>query len=294
MSQIESKIEVVQPQQPGPATRPATNVVVRGLTLAAIMVLAVFLLNQAWTLRNEWLLLQQDLGVAQQTRVIGYRDIAPITSYAEGPTDWFRNNGDESVLWSRWEDGVGHRWFRFTEGDIDRTRLRRPPTQYVSRPVDYPLVESNGGAIWQRIPSDASVVGHTLHGLKCVYPVMLLGKVQVINDLVQDHPYLILVNLFVPPEDAFSIFDADLAGHRLTMAASGYVHDGKPLLYDRGTESLWIEEGESLKSIAGKRKGKALTRVAHPSPVTWKSWLGRNQDSRLLVGADRTHGVPAE
>ena len=295
MTRPESRLEDVQPeQQPGPAGIPPTKAIVRGVTVGAIVVLAVFLLTEARSLWWEWSLLQRDLGVAQRSQVIGYRDIAPMSSYAESPKDWFRNDGDRSQLWSRWEDGVGHRWFHFTQGDIDRARLRRPNTPFVSRAIDSPLVETNGGPIWQRIPSDSSVVGHTLLGLKCVYPVIVLGKVQVINDVVQDHPFLIMVNLFAPPSEAYSIFDADLDGHRVTMAASGYFHDGKPLLYDRGTESLWIEEEESLRAITGKHRGAQLARVAHPSPVTWESWRTQNQQSRLLVGADRSHGVPRE
>jgi hypothetical protein len=235
-----------------------------------------------------------ELGKVRQSEVVGYPDIAPVSSYAQSPRDWFQNSGEESRLWWRWEGGVGHRWFRFTQGDIDRTRLSRPITQFVSRAIDFPLVEINGGKIWQRIPSESTVVGHTLEGLKCVYPTTVLGKVQVINDLVQDHPFLVVVNLFAPPENAFSIFDADLNGHRVTMAASGYFHDGKPLLYDRGTESLWFEEGDSLKAVAGKHKGIQLARIAHPAPVTWQAWRTQNRQCRLLVGADRSHGVPRE
>ena len=66
-------------------------------------------------------------------------------------------------------------------------------------------------------------------------------------------------------------------GHRVTMAATGYFHDGKPLLYDRGTRSLWVEDKDSLTAIAGKHKrAKAGSRrqcrsgdmenVAQPEP----------------------------
>ena len=121
-----------------------------------------------------------------------------------------------------------------------------------------------------------------------------MGKVQVINDIVEDHPYLIVVNLFAPDQEAYSIFEAELDGHRVTMAASGYFHDGKPLLYDRGTESLWLEEDDHLKAAAGKHKGARLARVARLAPVSWKSWLAQSQDCRLLVGADRSQAIPRE
>jgi hypothetical protein len=116
----------------------------------------------------------------------------------------------------------------------------------------------------------------------------------VVNDLVEGHPFLVVINSFAPPEKAFSIFDASRNGHRLTMAATGYFHAGKPLLSDRGTESLWVEEEESLTALAGKSRGLKLPRLASPTPVSWKAWTRQNRTSRLLVGADRTRGIPSE
>jgi hypothetical protein len=293
MFQRELKVARLQPPPASPSLR-RPMLLTRCLTVAAIMGVAVFLVVSAQKLWREWTHLQMELGRAAQSAVVGYRDIAPVASYAQGPNEWFRDSGDESQLWWRWEGGVGHKWFHFTRGDIEQARLRRPITKFISRAIDYPVVEINGGEIWQRIPSDSTVVSHTLRGLKCVYPTAVLGKVQVVNDLVQDHPFLVVVNLFAPPTEAFSIFDSDHEGHRLTMAPSGYFHDGKPLLYDRGTESLWSEVGDGLRAIAGKHKGIELARVAHPVPITWQAWRSQNQQFRLLVGADRSHGIPLE
>jgi hypothetical protein len=101
-------------------------------------------------------------------------------------------------------------------------------------------------------------------------------------------------NAFASSDEAYSIFDANLNGQRVTMAATGYYHDGKPVLSDRGTKSLWVEEGESITAVTGEHRGQKLARVAHLSPVTWRTWLSHNQTSRLLVGADRTRGVPVQ
>ena len=137
-------------------------------------------------------------------------------------------------------------------------------------------------------------MGLTLLGLKCVYPLLVLGKVQVVNDLVLDHPFLVVSNVGAPSGQGCSIYDANLNGQRVTMAATGYFHDGRPVLCDRGAQSLWVEEGESLAAVSGKHRGQKLARVAHPTPVTWKTWVSQNQTSRLLVGADRTRGVPVQ
>jgi hypothetical protein len=243
---------------------------------------------------HEWDLLQGERGKAQQAEIIGFRDIAPTASYAEPPGDWFQTAEGESLLWSRWDAGKGHQWFHFVPGDIERRQLLRPKTQFSSRAIDYPVAELNGGAIWKRIPPESPVVGHTLSGVNCVYPVVILAKVQTVNDLVEGHPFLVSINWYASPNDAVSIFDAERDGHRVTLAPTGYFHEGKPLLYDRGTESLWREDDEALKAIAGPQRGTQLRRVAHPTPVTWKAWLASNRESRLVVGADRSRGVPLE
>jgi hypothetical protein len=283
---------------PGPLAQPpvksTTTVLVRVAAVGAIVVMTSFLAYEGRALWHEWTLLQGNLGAVQDTQIVGFRDINPWTSYAAGPQDWFRNEGKQSALWSHWEDGIGHKWFRFPQGEIEQARLRRPPTRYVPRAIDYPVVETNGGEVWKRIPGESQVVGLTLVGLKCVYPVAVLSKVQVVNDLVNDHPYLIAINPFAPANESVSIFEAEVGGHRVTMAPSGYFHDKKPLLYDRGTESLWCETDDGLTAVAGKHRGAHLARVAHPGLVSWSTWQAGNRDSRLLVGADRSRGIPHE
>jgi hypothetical protein len=295
MSQLESKVETFVGQaQPTSAYGAMKKVLPRGLVVVASLVLLTFVFVGARTLWREWALLQRAVEGAQATALVGFLDIAPRVSFAQPPAELIREEGDETLLWSRWESGVGHQWFHIARGDLDPAHLNRPNSIMVSRAIDYPVAESNGGSIWKRIPPDCAVVGYKLGGLPCAYPVMVLGKVQVINDVVKDHPYLIVVNRLAPGNEAFSIFEGELDGHRVTMAASGYFHDGKAVLYDRGTESLWLDEDENLKAAAGKHRGARLPRVARLAPVSWKSWLVQNQECRLVVGADRSRAIPKE
>jgi Protein of unknown function (DUF3179) len=277
---------------PAPSLRRAA--LVRGLTVAVIVVLSGFLVIQGRNLWLEWNMLQQQVSIVQANPFIGYPDIAPQISHARSPENWFHEEGKETLLWSRWEKNVGHSWFRFASGDIDKALLMRPSTEVVSRAIDTPIVETRGGAVWKRIPGQSQVVVHNVGGVNCVYPVHVLSKVQVINDVVDDRPLLITINLLARMDEAFSIFEANLDGRRVTMASSGYYSNLRPLLYDRGTESLWIEDGDVLKSLAGKSKGRQLTRVAKPVPVTWDSWLAKNPRGRLVIGADRSQAIPAE
>jgi len=274
---------------------PANHWALRAGIAAVLIVVSVYVLFQVSTLWQEFRMLRREVRQAQQHAVVGFLNIAPVSSFASGPADWYRVDGGQLLLWSGWEKVDGqHRWLRFAHGEIDPTRLARPTAVFVSQTIDYPLVETGSGAIWQRMPADAVVVGSTLQGQKCAYPVAVLGKVMVINDLVDDHPYLVVLNPFATPALAFSIFEAELEGHRVTMAPTSYFLDRKPVLVDRGTESLWVERDGFLTAIAGKHNRKHLNGHSHPTPVPWSEWVAMNSECRLVVGADRSRAIPTE
>jgi Protein of unknown function (DUF3179) len=285
-------VESGQPQEAGRSR--FKKLLIRAVMVPSVIVLFLFVAVQAGQLWAEWKELQDELFVTEQHGVIGFLNIAPVASFAHGPKDWYRVEGDQSYLWFGWEKNSGHRWFRFASGEIDPSRLQHPESQFIAQAIDFPVAESTGGKIFRRMPSETRVVGTKIESLHCAYPVAVLGKVIVINDIVRRHPYLVVLNPFAKQVVAFSIYDSLLDGHRITLAPTGYFQDGKPVLFDRGTESLWIEMHDGLTAMAGKLYRKRLMRVAIPSPVTWGTWISRNPDSRLLVGADRSLGIPRE
>jgi hypothetical protein len=295
MAETLSTGAVVTPEQENvPKRKRPPDPLVRALGVGAVLAVSVVLIGLATTLLREWKMLRWELGQTELTTVVGYPEIGPVLTFAQRPKDWFHREGNEAVLWSGWVDGEGHRWYRFAFGDIDGTRVIMPEIHHRARAIDFPVVEFDGGTYWRRIPSRAEVVGYTRNGKSSAYPIPVLLKVHVINDVIDAHPYLVTLNRMAPATEAFSVFDAERDGRRMTMASSGYFLEGKPLLYDRATSSLWREDGDSLKSLAGKFKGDRLPRVARPVPVAWESWRGRNPNGRLIVGADRSHGIPSE
>ena len=60
------------------------------------------------------------------------------------------------------------------------------------------------------------------------------------------------------------------------MGQSGYFVGHRPLLYDRETESLWVERDEAMTAVAGRRKGASLPRIARVAPVAWGDWQARH------------------
>jgi hypothetical protein len=270
--------------------KPWVRAMVAGLIVAVCLILVV----EVRSLWGEFAMLRVEENGAELSQFIGYSEISPRLSLAQRPDEWHRREGQSLLLWDKWVDGVGHHWFRLAPDDINLAGLVVLQDKFIARPIDEPIIETGGGKIWQRIPSQAQVVGHVLADRQCAYPVLVLLKVQVINDVVGDQPFLVTANVLAQPSEAFSIYDASLDGRRVTMATSWYFQDRKPVLYDRGTESLWIEQEQGLTSIAGRSKGKTLSRVARPVPIAWHTWRLSNPRSRLVVGADRTKPLPTD
>jgi hypothetical protein len=256
--------------------------------LPALAVLLCVIGAELRALWREWGWLEAERSWVRQTAVIGYPNISPRVSYARPPADWFRQDGDFTYLWGGWDPRLGHRWFRIGRGDLEEASISLPIGRDVFQAIDVPLIETEGGPIWNRIPAEARVVGLNLDGVATVYPLLVLDRVHVINDLIGRQPILVTYSRSVPPGGCVKVYDAALDGQRVMMGTSGYYQEGLPLLYDRGSESLWKDQAGALRAIAGPRKGRVLRQLAEPVPVAWGHWQGQNPGSRLLVGAHRS------
>lgn len=287
--EIASVAEVAGGHSPFRAEAP---ILPRWLTCVTLGVLLVFVGVQGTTLFREWSALNSELRKAADTVVVGYLNVAVNPSSAERPRDWYRDDGDQTLLWSGWTHNVGHGWFRVGRGEVDRTMISYPLGRDMLQAIDHPLVEIEGGAIWSRVPGSAQVFGVEMGEVPSVYPLRLLDKVEVVNDHLGDRPVLVAFSPFSRIERSVGVYDAVLEGRRVTMGLSGYFHGTKPLLYDRGTESLWVDMESGLSAIAGPLKGSLLRSLTRPTPMSWSEWLSRHPRSRLLVGADRSKPRP--
>jgi hypothetical protein len=283
-----------EPSGPPPASVPVGIALPRGVVLVALLVLVGFLGWLVSALWGEWQALRADRAGERASTLVGYADIYPTPQYAARPTDWVHDEGDDMLLWSGWQPGVGHRWFRVGRGELDRARLGGSLGRDIIRAIDVPIVEVGGGPRWGRIPWDAPVAALDLEGIPSAYPLRVLEKVEVVNDAVRDRPILVTFSPFIPEAQAYNVYEPVVEGRRVTLGSSGYFLDRRPLLYDRGTESLWIERTEGLTAIAGRRKGALLRRVSRPTLIPWGRWQARYPKGRLVVGADRSGGLPAD
>jgi hypothetical protein len=283
--------ESSESSRPGPGPRLAQN---RLFNLAALVVLLGFIGVKTPTLWQEWRALQHDWEADRRSRIIGFVAISPKISYAVKPADWIHNEGDATLLWSGWRPDRGHGWFRVGKGELDPDRLSAPFGRDVIRAIDRPIVEVGGGRRWEAIPEDNLVAGLKWGSASVAYPLQVLEKVEVINDTVAGRPLLVVFTPFQPIEQSIHLFDPELDGHRVTLGSSGYFHDQTPLLYDRETESLWMVDDTELVSVAGRRKGSRLNSLGQASLQSWGDWQDQYPQCRLLVGADRSVGIPTQ
>ncbi|GAC1333414.1 MAG: hypothetical protein NVSMB14_00240 [Isosphaeraceae bacterium] len=260
-------------------------------TASLVTIMGVFVgLNRLW---KEWRDLERERGALRNSAYIGYVNIQPRAAGKSPPIDWYLEKGDSILLWSGWKPGIGHDWFHLKTGEIERSQLSGVYGKEVIPAIDRPLIEVGDGSRWRRLNADTKVVGVQLNGMDTVYPLLLLEKVDIVNDIVWDRPFLITFSPSARPGDAVEVFNPLVDGKRMTLGTSGYLLNGEPLLYDRATESLWIRDADGLKAVSGTLKGTVLKRIARPEIVDWDVWLASHPKSRLIVGAE-TIEYPAE
>ncbi len=120
-----------------------------------------------------------------------------------------------------------------------------------------------------------------------VYPVELLIRHEVVNDVVADVPifaaYCILADLG-------AVYDRRLGDHTLTFALSGYTYadpdvwEGRDafVLWDRETESLWWPPiGKAVSGPLVDRSLKLLNE-AHWSQTTWGKIVAKHPHAMVL------------
>ena len=278
------------PSRPrGRPGRAATAAVVLAVSLPMVL-----LLRHVW---NEWTILMREEQAVAASAVIGYPNISPAISRAAPPRPYCRIEGDALLIWSGWKAGEGHGWFKLTSADCDTAMLSQPIGRDVARAIDYPDAEVAGGPIWDRIPGVADVAGLALGATTCAYPKVVLAKVLVVNDEIEGVPYLVHHDPFaaVGGRPDVAVYDPRIDGRRITLGSSGFTIGRKHVLYDRGTESLWVDQDAGMVAFGGKLKGRTLPLVKRVPTTSWRSWQEDHPSSRLLVGSlDRARGLPAE
>jgi hypothetical protein len=108
------------------------------------------------------------------------------------------------------------------------------------------------------------------------YPVHLIEPHQIVNDVIGGVPVVVTYDPLVAVPRAYR---REVEGKTLSFGVSGLVYNSNFLLYDRETESLWLQfTGEA---IAGPMAGKKLERIPIRQELLG-TWLSRHPLSRVL------------
>jgi hypothetical protein len=172
--------------------------------------------------------------------------------------------------------------------EVGGFRLERPqvPAEHVVpggprkgqiQAIDAPRFASLEEATW--VLAESPVIGVSRGGESRVYPVHVIERHQVVNDVLAGTPVVVTYD---PLAGAPAAWERRVDDRVLEFGVAGLLYNANFLLYDRATESLWSQlRGDAL---AGPLAGRRLARV----PVrqeTLAAWLERHPDSRVLAPA---------
>jgi hypothetical protein len=141
--------------------------------------------------------------------------------------------------------------------------------------VDAPRFASLEEATW--VLAENPVLGVSLGGETHVYPVHLIERHQIVNDVLGGTPIAVT---FDPLAGVPRAYERTLDGKVLEFGVAGLLWNANFLMYDRGGESLWSQfRGDA---VAGPSAGKRLRSVV-VRQETLAAWLERHPDSKVLA-----------
>jgi len=141
--------------------------------------------------------------------------------------------------------------------------------------VDAPTFVAVEEAAW--VAPDTPVLGVAHGGDARAYPVHVIERHQIVNDVVGGTPIAVTYD---PLAGAPAAWERRVDGRVLELGVAGLLYNGNFLFFDRATESLWSQlRGEA---VAGALAGRRLARV-RIRQETMASWLARHPGSRVLA-----------
>jgi len=152
------------------------------------------------------------------------------------------------------------------------------PSRDQIKAVDDPQFVLPEQATW--VAGDTPVIGIELNGEARAYPVHLMERHQVVNDVLGGVPIALSYDPLAGTPRAFR---RTVAGKELRFGVSGIVYNACSLMYDHETESLWSQF--TGQAVSGPLAGTRLDRIRvrqEPRDL----WLGRAPGSTVLARPD--------
>src|SRR5436305_10803045 len=155
-------------------------------------------------------------------------------------------------------------------------------------PLDHaPLVRERAATY---LKPDDLVLGVAIAGDARAYPLSILERHAVANDTIGRIPVALA---WCRPCGSAVAYRTDTPKGTLTLAASGKLRDGEPLLVDRQTGTLWRQlTGAPVEGpLAGS--GAQLQPLAVVL-TTWTRWFQSHLESRVLAQEAAPQGAEAQ
>ncbi len=141
------------------------------------------------------------------------------------------------------------------------------------------------------------VLGVSIGGEAKAYPIALLTRHEVVNDVVGGRP---IFAAYCVLADLGAVYDRQMGGHTYTFAVSGYTYSEPSVwnglqafvLWDRDTESLWLPT--IGKGVSGPMIDVPLQLVPqeHWEKATWGKFKAKYPDA-VLLKPDQKMSPPA-
>ncbi len=145
-----------------------------------------------------------------------------------------------------------------------------------------PVNDPEFGDAW--IDGDERVMGVVVNGEARAYPVSVLTRHEIVNDVVGGVPVAVT---FCPLCGSGITFDATVAGEVRTFTASGFLYEHDLVMMDAETGTLWTQiRGEAVGTLVDES-----VRPAHPDQrltfypsviASWNEWKTRQPTSLVL------------
>ena len=127
---------------------------------------------------------------------------------------------------------------------------------------------------------DDRVYGLSINGEVRAYPLRIVNTHEIVNDVLGGVSLVLAHSILVGAGIAYK---SEVNGSPATFGTSGLIYRSDPVMFDRVTNTLWLQyTGQPIMGAAAE-PGVSLDRV----PVvltTWQEWADRHPDTTVLSG----------
>jgi hypothetical protein len=153
-------------------------------------------------------------------------------------------------------------------------------------PIDNPdFVSVDEASAW--LEDQEPVVSVEIHGEAKAYPLQILTRHEIVNDVVGAVPVAVT---FCPLCNSAIVFDRRLDGRLFDFGVSGFLSRSDLIMWDRQTQSWWQQlTGEA---IVGELAGSQLILLAS-AIISWNDFRAAHPDGLVLsrdTGFNRVYG----